>query len=74
MRQQKDVDWNNKKDLDKLKSKKRSNNSSRRQEKFEENRKNQQQHSNPDEKAFLEKQEKLQKMMNESMSEEMKIS
>ncbi|MBK9379142.1 MAG: DUF4175 family protein [Saprospiraceae bacterium] len=73
MLQEKDVQWQNKKDLEKLMKEQEDiqKNFEDAKKKFDDNLKNQNQHSQPDEN-LLEKQQQLQKMMNESMSDEMK--
>ncbi|MCB0578287.1 MAG: DUF4175 domain-containing protein [Phaeodactylibacter sp.] len=71
--QEKDLDWQSRKELEKLleRQKELEKKIEQAQKSFEENRKNQEEFSKMDEE-ILEKQEKLQKMMEEVMSEEMK--
>ena len=70
--QEKDLDWQSRKELEKLldRQKELEKQIEQAQKSFEENRKNQEQFSEVDEE-ILEKQEKLQEMMQEVMSEEM---
>ncbi len=71
--QEKDLDWQSRKELEKLLERQKELEKQIEQAKqaFEENMKNQQEYSEVEEE-ILEKQEKLQKLMEEVMSEEMK--
>jgi len=72
LRQKKDLEWQNKKDFEKLIKQQEDiqQKFEKAQKKFEENLKKQEQHSNPDEK-LQEKQQQLQQHFNESMNKEM---
>ncbi len=71
--QEKDLDWQSRKELEKLldRQKELEKQMENAKEKFEENQKNEQEFSETDEK-IQEKQEKLQQLFEEVMSEEMK--
>lgn len=71
--QEKDLDWQNRKELEKLlqRQKELEKRIEEAKKAFEENQKNQQEFAQPNEET-LEKQEQLQKMFDEVMSEEMK--
>ncbi|MCB9038106.1 MAG: DUF4175 domain-containing protein [Lewinellaceae bacterium] len=71
--QEKDLDWQSRKELEKLleRQKELEKQIEQAQKSFEENRKNQEEFSEMDEE-ILEKQDKLQKLMEEVMSEEMR--
>ncbi len=71
--QEKDLDWQNRKELEKLlqRQKELEKRIEEAKKAFEENQKNQQEFSQPNEET-LQKQEQLQKMFDEVMSEEMK--
>ncbi len=71
--QEKKVEWQDKKELEKLIDRHKSMQSQMQEaiDKFKENLQNQEEHSKPSEE-LLEKQEKVEKLMEELMSEEMK--
>ena len=71
--QEKDMDWQSRKELEKLleRQKELENQINQAKENFDQNLKNQEEFSKPDEE-ILEKQEKIQEMMDEVMSDEMK--
>lgn len=73
IREKKDLEWQNKKDLEKLIDQQNEllKQFENAKQKFNENLKKQEQFSNPDER-LLQKQEQLQKLFNESMNNEIK--